>query len=111
MIEIEKHTPGPWLYSPERDTHDFCIHTLDPKMSGPHIHQDSGIVGSSEWTWINDADGYLIAAAPELLKALKYARRFLNPEDHDVAYIDAVIDNATGHTAWLAKLESKEHDG
>jgi hypothetical protein len=32
----------------------------------------------------------------DLLKALKYVRRFLNPEDHDVSYVDDVIDKAEG---------------
>jgi hypothetical protein len=32
----------------------------------------------------------------DLLKALKYVRRYLNPEDHDVSYVDDVIDNAEG---------------
>jgi hypothetical protein len=32
----------------------------------------------------------------DLLEALKYVRRFLNPEDHDVSYVDDVIDKAEG---------------
>lgn len=30
----------------------------------------------------------------ELLEALKYARRFLKPEDHDCAFVDAAIQKA-----------------
>ena len=38
----------------------------------------------------------LTEVAPELLEALKYARRFLNSDDHDTAYVDAAIAKATG---------------
>lgn len=46
---------------------------------------------------------YLIGPTPprvlselevELLDALKYARRFLKPEDHDCAFVDAAIQKA-----------------
>ncbi|WP_395454682.1 hypothetical protein ACHMW5_13450 [Azospirillum melinis] len=40
------------------------------------------------------ANETLRAAAPELLEALRYARRFLKPGDHDTAYVDAVIAKA-----------------
>ena len=39
---------------------------------------------------------HLIAAAPELLAALVYARRFLKPEDHDTEFVDAAIKKAKG---------------
>ncbi len=43
-----------------------------------------------------EANAQLIAAAPELLDALKYARRFLNQKDHDTKYIDDIIQKAEG---------------
>lgn len=36
----------------------------------------------------------LISLVPEMFKALKYARRFLNSEDHDIAYIDYILAKA-----------------
>lgn len=44
----------------------------------------------------NLSNAYLLAAAPELLEALKYARRFLKPEHHDCEFVDAAIAKATG---------------
>lgn len=41
----------------------------------------------------------LVDAAPDLLEALGYARRFLKVEDHDVAYVDAAIAKARGEDA------------
>lgn len=32
-----------------------------------------------------------------LLEALKYARRFLNKDDHDIQYVDQAINNALGN--------------
>ena len=46
-----------------------------------------------------EANAALIAAAPGLLEALKYARRFLKPADADTAFIDAVITKAEGGAA------------
>jgi hypothetical protein len=25
-------TPGPWVFSPERDTHDYMVHTADAQL-------------------------------------------------------------------------------
>lgn len=68
------HTPGPWIFSPERDTHDSIIHTADAVEKHGYIGADNGgVVGSSEWIWIKDEDARLIAAAPDLLEALEGA--------------------------------------
>jgi hypothetical protein len=44
----------------------------------------------------SEANARLIAAAPELLDALVYARRFMKPEDFDIEYIDNAIKKAKG---------------
>ncbi|NTG61797.1 hypothetical protein G6L45_16065 [Agrobacterium rhizogenes] len=41
----------------------------------------------------------------DLLKALKYVRRYLKPEDHDVSYVDDVIDNAEGRGLYATATE------
>jgi len=43
-----------------------------------------------------EATAALISAAPDLLVALVYARRFLRPADHDLEYINAAIAKAMG---------------
>lgn len=52
----------------------------------------------TEGTGLMSPDGVSPAPAPDLAalldearEALKYARRFLKPEHHDTAYIDAAI--------------------
>ncbi|MBX5131642.1 hypothetical protein HJB80_02905 [Rhizobium lentis] len=52
---------------------------LENKLDGPAEVSDS-----------------LLASAPDLLKALKYARRFLRGIDHDVDYVDSIIAKAEG---------------
>lgn len=62
-------TPGPWVYSPERHTHDSPIHTASAKSDRDYIgpcSSDGGVVGSSEWIWLQDGDGNFIAAAPDI---------------------------------------------
>jgi len=102
MSNTTKHTPGPWkfciAFEPERGEvppdysgHGFCD---NPAIYGA---EDTFIVGCDEYdVFDNPDDTRLILAAPELLEALKYARRFLNQNDHDVAYVDAAIAKATG---------------
>lgn len=61
---LSKATKGPWVYDKSRDTHDSCIHTADAKEEYGYIGTGRGcVVGSSEWIWIEDADGEFIAHA------------------------------------------------
>lgn len=48
---------------------------------------------------------HLVGTDTDLLKALKYVRRFLNPGDHDVSYVDDVIDRAEGRGLYAATRE------
>ena len=61
---LEKATRGPWVYDKERHTHDCCIHAVDAEEYYGYIHHNEGrggVVGSSEWIWINHEDGEFIA--------------------------------------------------
>ena len=68
---LENATPGEWVYDPNLDTHDSCIYVKNssPKPVGNYTPKyrngpkDGGIVGSSEWIWIEDNDGEFIANA------------------------------------------------
>lgn len=79
------HTPGPWYVN--GDT--FDVERMDGSFIGSKRIVARCATGDGAM-----ANARLIAAAPDLLKALKYARRFLHPDDHDVSYIDGVIDAA-----------------
>jgi len=81
---MTKHTPGPWFARKDPnalDDDDWCVGT------GPE-NIDKVAVCSS---W----DARLIAAAPELLEALKYAIKQV-PELATVPGIAAAIAKATG---------------
>lgn len=87
---MTNHTPGPWAVSfgtdvylhGERFEHNRHIADCDMDMD----------LGKDE----REANARLVAAAPELLEALKYVRRFLRETDHDVEYVDAAIAKAEG---------------
>ena len=102
----DAHTPGPWDYVPANEHH------------GPYVTTDYGttvadlyvlsepVVWSSETRKpipfmgeMAEANARLIAAAPDLLDALKRARRYVADlpivGDADLAVIDAAILKAT----------------
>lgn len=81
----EKATPGPWVYSPERDTHDSPIHQDIPVGKyGYYGYDDGGVVGSSEWIWLKDDDAAFIArsreAVPRLLDEVERLRDALRTD-------------------------------
>lgn len=77
------HTPGPWAYDGPPEN---IIVWSGPESRVCFMTSDGPAA----------ANACLIAAAPELLEALKYARRFLRGLDHDVEYVDAAIAKAEG---------------
>lgn len=100
-------TPGPWVYSPDRNTHDCVIHAKDAKEEFGYISPDNGgVVGSSEWIWIKPEDAILIAAAPDLLSACKRAleigmvileeNRLTEDDEEWIPELRAAINRAEG---------------
>ena len=88
-----KHTPGPW------ETLTFSNHELQTDFAMVKIGSRAHMVGCSEE---DKANARLIAAAPELLEALKTLRDALDPDDwmgeltmHD--FIDLAIAKAANN--------------
>lgn len=67
-----KHTPGPWIYDPDNDRYPLVVRDNDTRIIA-HI-EDNRAFPLPEC----EANAKLIAAAPELLEALMYARDDLN---------------------------------
>ena len=82
LSHSQAHTQGPWSCVP-----------------GEFFSVYSYVDGEPIAVPKTEANAALIAAAPELLEAMKYARRFLKPADADTAFIDAVITKAEGGAA------------
>ena len=95
-----KHTPGPWKVGQYLGSlRQFVIHTdVGDKGRGSDVAVTSIAFGSDETV----ANARLIAAAPDLLRYLKEARRTLEmwkdvaPAVSLCADIDAAIARATG---------------
>lgn len=90
---MSKHKPGPWEF-----TENDC-------GIGDEFHQRYQINGNGYILAVvmtdcesldNDANARLMASAPELLEALKYARRMVKASECDIAFIDAAIAKALG---------------
>lgn len=97
------HTPGPWVaYAAEHlskgDEDPSLFFTVGPRPFHTVAEVRPGNVGEGlpEQT---PANARLIAAAPEMLVALKWAARFINTEAHDrllMETVDAAIAKAEG---------------
>ena len=85
---MSAHTPGPWR----------VIETHLLPHDGDHVADMSNglMVVANAKLGAPLADARLIAAAPKLLEALKYARRMVKASECDVAFIDDAIAKATG---------------
>ena len=95
---MTKHTPGPWHYLGDSLTHrQFDIYSPG---AAPHQHVCTVNNLSTEALWKRDAqqaeaNARLIAAAPQMLRALQ---RITHPaaDDDDLEYALDVIRAATG---------------
>jgi len=73
-------TPGPWLY-----------YAGPPgRVLGPHRPRKGRLIVCDNLYPSQEADGRLIAAAPELLAAVEHARNYLRRPNFDAGMRDAV---------------------
>lgn len=106
MKEPIKHTPGPWVYDPERDMHDYCIHKAGAREEEGQIVHEDGVIGSSEWIWIKNANAGLIVEAPDmynLISKIANCDFCLDEKDRDIIKEQAIrileaIRNERGET-------------
>lgn len=90
----QKHTPGPWRYWPCK-----VDSTLTPPMYDyVQFASPIGHVFRAPIQFLSEADARLLAAAPDLLEALKDCRRALELANAagELAVVDAAIAKATG---------------
>lgn len=57
-MKKEPHKSGKLVYDPQRHTHDspLYIEGSKPNPSGDITREEGGVVGSSEWIWLDAAD-------------------------------------------------------
>jgi hypothetical protein len=102
---MEKHTKGPWegqdAYGKWLADSPWTADNYDaPRTEYVPVHKGKKVIAvvvADEWdSGYLAANARLISAAPDLLEALKYARRMVKSSDCDTAFIDAAIAKATG---------------
>lgn len=99
---MSKHTPGNWIAKPMDSADWIDLVTDDPETCGGSAHS---LPFASCRHFNQEANARLIAAAPELLEALKLMRHWAEADqvnytgDHPVALARAAIAKATGEQA------------
>ena len=95
---MTKHTPGKWHW-------DGPVHDYDPKEEAPWLVNDTDdwvLKGSIQC--FGEANARLIAAAPELLEALKILMM-----DRDVRDV-IIIHDYESYLSLIAKTIEENHD-
>lgn len=102
---MSAHTPGPWQQGPTKTTvsmSGYDVHAIPISGNGSAIGcVYAGAVGRPRNVDVEYANARLIAAAPELLAALRRATEFLA-----INYSDAVPATLLHCRAALAKAQS-----
>lgn len=91
---MSKHTPGPWFVVAE-DGADFTAIATKPSIDS-EMDLECEVLGSSEWLRVKPADLQLMAAAPELLEALRNYVDGCSLSVDALAFARAAIAKATG---------------
>ena len=92
MSEKSKHTPGPWALSKSRAGHSIVC-ASGRTVAAAHL------LGTIHPVDEVEANAHLIAAAPEMYEALKWARILLDIEGkYSLIGIDMALAKAEGRT-------------
>jgi hypothetical protein len=76
MNKYTKHTPGPWIVNSEGQITDLQDRTIVPNVHAHNVRSNAFPRGSGQYVAEDDggeANARLIAAAPEMLDALRLA--------------------------------------
>ena len=98
---MSKHTQGPWRFRPHRMQ---CFDNIGVKRDGFNIDGPESL-GDMECGAFNEADARLIAAAPDLLEALK---PFLEDDIYDGDHTRELVKAVKIARAAIAKAEGPQ---
>lgn len=92
---MTKHTPAPWAFMPGKDHHDNVF-----TVGRPH-RRIASVFAASEVDDENAANARVIAAAPDMLAALKMVLQHGRIDDSEIRMAQVA--------AAITKAESTEH--
>lgn len=94
-IMVKEYTPDPEYYPKDMTIEEMAQN--DTNADDRELLFEDCKSDVVRWEVVEDDDPDEQAdIAQELLDALKYARRFLNKENHDTDYVDEIILKAKG---------------
>lgn len=102
---MSQHTPGPWEWAKDRDDEFTFL-----KGDGRYVLSPECVSTGYTWVSVSDADASLIAAAPELLKALKACRSCIDElmGDSDPLEETSALIACQLASAAIAKAEAQQ---
>lgn len=98
----DKHTPGPWTWDGQRGVPRHCCVAQVWRPDGMSLAMIEPTDDASE----ADANACLIAAAPEMLDALRMAERFMSGFEGDDLQ-DGIDEKIAATRAVIAKAEGR----
>lgn len=102
------HTPGPWLLNADAERQEPGFYRTPHKSGKEKVYTSIHIGDSARLaSFIRPADARLIAAAPELLEALKHLVAYIEREGPAAMEWRAISEWATKGQAAIAKAEGK----
>lgn len=81
MMTEETYTPGPWHLVCICGDGVTTISTVNPEGRSDKEVDEGSVLSCSEWISVSEQDARLMAAAPELLEALRDAMECLEMEN------------------------------
>lgn len=94
MSKYTQHTPGPWIIDSEGQVTDLSGRVIAPLVHGHNVPSLAFPRGSGQYLAEDDggaANARLIAAAPDLLGALRYIAGLDTSQDASPAQCSAVL--------------------
>jgi hypothetical protein len=102
---MSNHTPGPWIYKAQGDAQEFCLlrEREDGKLDWLVAFRNNG----QHWSEHQEANAKLIAAAPDMIKALKKISWLIKNMPDDESDIWSSFPDTLEMISYIRKLSRR----